>query len=81
MTPKMYDKCISYVIGHKFINPMGVGLNSTLILTQYVVRFVSIVFNNLEHLYASLLPLEIDLLSLSMCVGLKLPPSTNPKCG
>ena len=29
----------------------------------------------------SVLLLEIDLLTLSMCVGLKLPPFTNPICG
>ena len=39
------------------------------------------VSNNIEHLYVSLLSLEIDLLTLSMGVGLKLPPFINPKCG
>ena len=39
------------------------------------------VSNNIEHLYVSILALEIDLLTLSMEVELKLPLSVNPKCG
>ena len=39
------------------------------------------VSNNELHLYVSLMLLEIDLLTLSMGVGLKLPTFTNPKCG
>ena len=39
------------------------------------------VSNNLWHLYVSLMLLEIDLLTLSMGVGLKLPPFIYPICG
>ena len=44
-------------------------------------RPCSEVFNNLLHLYVSLILLEIDLLTLSMAVGLKLPPFINTLCG
>ena len=37
--------------------------------------------NNVWHLYVSLKLLEIDLLTLSLGVGLKLPPFINPVCG
>ena len=55
---------------------MSVGLNSPLILSQYVVKWVGLVlrfFNNIWHLYVNLMLLEIDLLTLSMGVRLKLP--------
>ena len=37
--------------------------------------------NNVWHLYVSLKLLEIDLLTLSLGVGLKLPPFINSVCG
>ena len=75
----------SFVIGHKFINPIyecGIkqypDINS---ICDQMGEPCPEVFNIIEHLYVSLLSLEIDLLTLSMGVGLKLPSSINPKCG
>ena len=39
------------------------------------------VSNNVWHLYVSFMLLEIDLLTLSLDVGLKWPPFINPICG
>ena len=39
------------------------------------------VSKNVWHLYVSFMLLEIDLLTLSMGLGLKLPPFINPLCG
>ena len=39
------------------------------------------VSNNELHLYVSLMLLEIDFITLSMGVGLELPPFINPLCG
>ena len=63
---------------------MSVGLNSTLKLTQYVIKWVGIVLRFIaiyNYFYVSLIFLEIDLSTLSMGVVLKLPPFINPKCG
>ena len=64
---------------------MCVGLNNPLILTLCVDRWVGLVlrFLTMCDTYMSVLDmlLEIVLLTLSMGVGLKLPPFINPLCG
>ena len=62
---------------------MSVGCNIPLILTQYVVRWVGLVlrFITIYNTCMFCLILEINLLTLSMGLGLKLPPLINPKCG
>ena len=61
---------------------VSVGLNSPLISTQYVVRWVGLVLRFLTiYNTVCLLLLEKKLLTLFMGMGFKLPPFIDPKCG
>ena len=70
--------CISYVIGHKVLNPINeCGVKHL----PDINPICGLMGWPCPDMYFSPMLLEKDLLTLSMDVRLKLPPFINPKCG